>query len=220
MKLKFLKYWENIPLLYSYAFILDPRAKMREFFRVLELLADYTGCEYSSYYANVKSELYKLFDKYVNKFGATSSQRLAQPSAHTSKKKQAWGRIFGDPSGSGSGVVGPSPGSGTSSSSSSGVSKLSTYLDSDCVTSYGDDFDILLWWKDHKLTYPILCIMAIDIMSVPVSTVSSESCFSLSGRILKDRWRRLLLENVEMLTYIKVLISLIPKLLLLAFAWL
>jgi hypothetical protein len=29
MKLKFLKYWENIPLLYSYAFILDPRAKIR-----------------------------------------------------------------------------------------------------------------------------------------------------------------------------------------------
>jgi hypothetical protein len=47
------------------------------FFRVLELLADYTGCEYSSYYADAKSELYKLFDKYVNKFGAASSQRIA-----------------------------------------------------------------------------------------------------------------------------------------------
>ena len=31
MKLKFLKYWEDIPLLYSYAFILDPRAKMKGF---------------------------------------------------------------------------------------------------------------------------------------------------------------------------------------------
>jgi hypothetical protein len=55
MKLKFLKYWKNIPLLYSYVFILDARAKMRGFFRVLKLLADYTGCEYSSYYADVKS---------------------------------------------------------------------------------------------------------------------------------------------------------------------
>jgi hypothetical protein len=35
MKLKFLKYWKNIPLLYSYAFILNPRAKMRRFFNVL-----------------------------------------------------------------------------------------------------------------------------------------------------------------------------------------
>ena len=40
-------------------------------------------------------------------------------------------------------------------------------------------------------------------MSVPVSTVSFESCFSLSGRILEDRWRRLLSEHVEMLTCIK-----------------
>jgi hypothetical protein len=86
IKLKFLKYWENIPLIYLYAFILDPRAKMRVFFRVLELLAKYTGCEYSAYYADVKSELYKLFNKYVNKFGAATSQRVPQPSAHTGKK--------------------------------------------------------------------------------------------------------------------------------------
>jgi hypothetical protein len=45
--------------------------------------------------------------------------------------------------------------------------------------------------------------MVRDIMSVPVSTVSSESCFSLSGRILEERRRRLLPENVEMLTCIK-----------------
>ena len=37
MKLKFLKYWQDIPLLYSYAFILDPRAKMRGFFNVLQI---------------------------------------------------------------------------------------------------------------------------------------------------------------------------------------
>jgi hypothetical protein len=59
---------------------------MRGFFRVLELLAEYTGCEYSAYYADVKSELYKLFNKYVNKFGAATSQRVPQPSAHTGKK--------------------------------------------------------------------------------------------------------------------------------------
>jgi hypothetical protein len=38
MKLKFLKYWQywqNIPLLYFFAFVLDPRAKMRGFHNVL-----------------------------------------------------------------------------------------------------------------------------------------------------------------------------------------
>jgi hypothetical protein len=102
-ELKFLKYWEKVPLLYSYAFILEPRAKMKGFFNVLELLAEHTGATYSSYYADVKAELYKLFNKYETKFGATRSQKVAQPSAHSGKRKQAWGRIFG-----GRGVVGPS----------------------------------------------------------------------------------------------------------------
>jgi len=107
------------------------------------------------------------------------------------------GKIFGGP--------GASPGCSLSSSSTpagAGVSELSAYLDSDPVTCYEESFDILLWWRDHKLTYPILSIMARDIISVPVSTVSSESCFSLSGRILEDRRRRLLPKHVEMLTYI------------------
>jgi hypothetical protein len=64
IKLKFLKYWEKIPLLYSYTFILDPRTKMKGFFNVLELLAQHTRSTYSSYYVDVKDEMYKLFNKY------------------------------------------------------------------------------------------------------------------------------------------------------------
>jgi hypothetical protein len=64
------------------------------------------------------------------------------------------------------------PVSTPSASSSSAICEVSTYLNSDNVTSYDDDFHILLWWRDHKLTYPILPIMARDIMFVPVSTVS------------------------------------------------
>jgi hypothetical protein len=82
MKLKFLKYWKDIPLLYSYAFILDPRVKMRGFHRVLQLLAEITGTQYNSYYADVKTELHKLFNKYERNFGVTRSQRITQPSNH------------------------------------------------------------------------------------------------------------------------------------------
>jgi hypothetical protein len=57
MQLNFFKYWSDIPLLYSYAFILDPRAKTRGFFNVLHLLGDCTSCEYNTYYVNVKNEL-------------------------------------------------------------------------------------------------------------------------------------------------------------------
>ena len=70
-------------------------------------------------------------------------------------------------------LVLPLPVPPTFSSSASTANELSVYLDSDNVTAYEDDFDLLLWWRDHKLTYPILSIMARDIMSVPISTVSS-----------------------------------------------
>ncbi|XP_066361541.1 zinc finger BED domain-containing protein RICESLEEPER 2-like [Miscanthus floridulus] len=153
MKLKYLKYWKDIPLMYSFAFILDPRGKMRGLFNVLTIMQQKTGFDYSSYYGIVKTEIFKLFNNPL--------------------------------------------------STSAAACELSAYLDSDNVTAYEDDFDLFLWWRDHKLIYPVLSIMARDIMSVHVSTVSSESCFSLTGRILEERRRRLLPEHVEMLACIK-----------------
>jgi hypothetical protein len=40
-------------------------------------------------------------------------------------------------------------------------------------------------------------------MVVPVSTVSSESCFSLTGRVIEERRRRLQPLTVEMQTCVK-----------------
>jgi hypothetical protein len=81
-------------MLYSYAFILDPRAKMRGFFNVLHLLGDCTGCEYNTYYADVKNELYKMFTKYETKFGVVRAQRAAQPSIHIGKKASLGNNIW------------------------------------------------------------------------------------------------------------------------------
>jgi hypothetical protein len=123
---------------------------MKGFFNMLELLAEATGSIYSSYYTDVKDEMFKLFDKYVQKFGgAATAQRVVHPSVASGKRKQAWERIFGGPSASP--TYPPS-----SSSTSSGVSELSSYLYSDPLTCYDDSFDILLWWRDHKLAYPVL----------------------------------------------------------------
>jgi len=45
--------------------------------------------------------------------------------------------------------------------------------------------------------------MAKDILTVPVSTISLESMFSLTGRIIEERQRRLKSKKVEWLTCIK-----------------
>jgi hypothetical protein len=68
---------------------------------------------------------------------------------------------------------------------------------------FDDDFDILKWWHEHKLSYHTLSVLARDIIFVPISTISSESIFSLCGRIIEKRRQRLAPEMVEMLLYIK-----------------
>ena len=64
------------------------------------------------------------------------------------------------------------PGNGAGTSASSDLSELSSYLDSDTEVKFGPDFNILNWWQRHNQTYPILSILAKDVLTVPVSTIS------------------------------------------------
>jgi hypothetical protein len=65
-------------------------------------------------------------------------------------------------------------------------SELDAYLEENFVESSVRSFDILKWWKSNAEKYPVLSAMARDFLDVPLSTVSSESAFSCSGRILGD----------------------------------
>ncbi|CAN6374124.1 unnamed protein product, partial [Urochloa humidicola] len=186
MKSKFLKYWADIPMLYSVAFIMDPRAKMRGLTNALVLLSNLTGTDYSPYLTEVRAELYDMFNKYDAKFGAVRMQRPVQP-VGAGRKKTAWGKIYGSgPSdsssfGSGSSTSVSTPPSLTRRTSASTLlqaattgaaalgSELSSYLDSDTVNQFDDDFNIINWWHEHKLSYPVLSIFAKDVLSVPVS---------------------------------------------------
>jgi hypothetical protein len=145
MKSKFLKYWRDIPMLYAFAFVLDPRAKLRGFSNILRILSGLCGTDYSLYFSRVKNELSTMFNRYDSKFGAVK-QRVPPPSAVTGKRKQNWGLIYASdstelayPS-----SITPNLGSGTSASallqqahSSAGLSsletELSSYLDSDTL---------------------------------------------------------------------------------------
>nr|KAJ0190024.1 hypothetical protein LSAT_V11C800414690 [Lactuca sativa] len=46
--------------------------------------------------------------------------------------------------------------------------------------------NMLELWKAEQYWYPELAKLAMDILCVPVSTVASESAFSLGGRILNE----------------------------------
>jgi hypothetical protein len=167
-----------------------------------------------------------MFNKYNDKFGAVRMQKPSQP-VSSGKRKTAWGKIYANAS-SGSSAVSSSFGSSSGMSSSTSMptplsrrtsatallqavntgaaafgSELSAYLDSDTVNQFDDDFSIINWWHEHKRTYPVISILAKDVLFVPVSTISSGSAFSLTGRIIEERCQRLSPETVEMLSCIK-----------------
>ena len=82
----------------------------------------------------------------------------------------------------------------------SSKSQLETYLEMPKLDfSLNKDLDVLKWWKDHAPRFPILANMAIDLMSVPITTVASESTFSIGGRVLSKYRSRLLPTKVQAL---------------------
>jgi hypothetical protein len=144
MKTKFLKYWLNIPMLYSFAFILDPRAKLTDFNSALQVLSELLNYDYFTYYNEVKGELVNMFTKYESKIGFLRLQRPSQPSAAPGKQHSSWNRIFHDAAAPGLAFV-PSS-SSRPRSASCAVSELSSYLDSDSLNQYDESFSVFNWW--------------------------------------------------------------------------
>jgi hAT family C-terminal dimerisation region len=66
-----------------------------------------------------------------------------------------------------------------------------------------DSIDILGYWKRNETAYPTLAMMACDIFTMPMLTVSSESYFSSANRILKDKRNILGVKTFERLICLK-----------------
>ena len=184
-------------MLYAIAFILDPRAKLEGLSGILSLLSLTINHSYDQYLFDVKEKLNEVYGKYELKYGTTVQHRPPPVPNAGKKKKGVWGKIFGPSTASSSSTQTPMM---------QGGGELAKYLNSDVVPSSDDDdddFDILQWWHEKKITYPVLSILARDVLSVPVSTVSSESAFSLAGRIIDDRRRSLTPGSVKSLMSVK-----------------
>jgi hypothetical protein len=69
VKAKFAKYWACIPMLYSFIYVLDPRAKMRGFHKAPTLISNLTSTDYANYYEYVRGQLTVIFINYDLRFG-------------------------------------------------------------------------------------------------------------------------------------------------------
>ncbi|GJV51104.1 zinc finger BED domain-containing protein RICESLEEPER 2-like protein [Tanacetum coccineum] len=183
MQPKFDKYYcevENMNLLVYFAFILDPRNKY-DFLDVI--MEDHYGTEGISVVAKktdyIKGELKLFYEDYV---------RIHAPSSTTSStscKRQRTTDISDEPDHGD--MLRSRMKRGQSSNSS--TSELDKYVGEICEPfDKSVRFDILQWWKVNSQRFPILSLMARDVLAIPISTVASESVFSTSGRVL-DSYR-------------------------------
>ena len=159
---------------------------MKGFNRVLRRLGNLTSIDYTTYQLDTRARLADVYNKYEEKYRAVRLRRTIPPIL-SGKKRSTWDEIYDDDDVCGS-AGGMHPLAATLSmaretsatallqaatTSTSNASELVSYLDCDTVNQLNDDFNILNWWHQHKLTYPVLSIMANDILTVPVSTISS-----------------------------------------------
>ncbi|KAF7133038.1 hypothetical protein RHSIM_Rhsim09G0098000 [Rhododendron simsii] len=81
-------------------------------------------------------------------------------------------------------------------------SDLDIYLEEGvyiCQQGMDSQFDALEWWKANSLKYRILSKMARDILSVPITSVASESTFSAGSKVIDPYRASLATETIEML---------------------
>ncbi|CAI9260082.1 unnamed protein product [Lactuca saligna] len=82
--------------------------------------------------------------------------------------------------------------------STSSESQLKRYLNEDPI-GFDKGYDILTWWKNNAVRFPIVARMARDILGMQISTVASESTFSNGRRVITDYRTNLSVVIVEAL---------------------
>lgn len=184
---------KNMNLLIFVAVVLDPRYKLSQYTEIAidEMYGDDVG---QKVWAKVTKCLHELFEEYRNN-RSSPSEVSAQPSDSPPSKqggesaRKLKTRI----------AKKMKLNSGTTSSCSRGSrTELDRYLAEECEEDC-KKFDILTWWKGQSTRFPILSSLARDVLSIPISTVASESAFSTGGLILDDFRSSLTLFMVEAL---------------------
>ncbi|XP_017979911.1 PREDICTED: zinc finger BED domain-containing protein RICESLEEPER 2-like [Theobroma cacao] len=189
MKMKFDKYWKDYSVVLAFGVVLDPRMKL-DFLRFCYSKIDTSTCDEKL--ENVKTKLYELFEQYARSTCASSTS-----SRSTSNLPK---QVGGGTKLKGSKIFSEFKMFQNETIFIAGKFELDVYLD-EAKLDYEvfEDLNVLNYWKDNAKHFPDLSIMARDVLSISITTIASESAFSIGGYVLTKFRSSLHHENVQKL---------------------
>ncbi|KAG4939107.1 hypothetical protein JHK84_045304 [Glycine max] len=184
------KYWSDYNVILSISMILDPRMKL-EALRFYYSKLDASTCDEKI--NNIKEKMYKLFDKYVSvKSSSSTSSSSQQPTVEEDFSIEE-NQEMDDPYNEYINYV-------SQNVNVNDKSELDLYLaETPLEPKFFPKLDILSYWRDRQERYPNLCKLACEVLSIPITTVASESTFSIGARVLNKYRASLFPSNVQAL---------------------
>jgi hypothetical protein len=172
---KFDKYWEVIHDVMSVAIVLDPRYKLK---LINYFFPKIYGVDAKDEVMKIRNLCNELFEEYKRKhdhnkgkgkLGTTNSD-----GGTSSLNKASWELDFENM---------------ITEDDMFERTELDDYLTEKLLPNE-EGFDILMWWKCNGAKFPILQKIARDVLAIPISSVASESAFSMcANKITKQRSR-------------------------------
>ena len=194
---KWTNYYEHIPHIYLVASVFDPRVR-------LDGLHEYLSSYYEQIYGSenyahdvskkvfeVKELICSLYNEFFITYGDRFPTSILEPSSNTDNSLKRAVKI-------GDRIL------LERSKRQKGSPNTNTELESYLTTKFEHDdssltkqFKVLDWWKRKSENYPILSLIAKQILATPASTVAVEQAFSAGGSILDETRSRLSPESLE-----------------------
>jgi hypothetical protein len=170
---------ENINLLIFVGAVVDPRYKLTEYLELVieEIFGEENG---QKVWAAVNKCVRELFEDYMKLYAPLSDVPPETSISQQNKDASAGGGMMKE-------LIAKKLklNNGGSSRISAHKSELDKYLAEDCEDP-NQKLDVLARWKLNSTRFPIVARLARDVLAIPISTVASESAFSIGGRILDD----------------------------------
>ncbi|KAG8500805.1 hypothetical protein CXB51_002990 [Gossypium anomalum] len=183
MQEKFNKYWAKYSLILSCAAILDPRYKLNY---VQYCFTTIYGIHASDFVETILSNLRLLFDEYVKKSKSTSSSLVRSSNA---LDKNPVDFILDEHNVNSVDFGGDFDESDdykrylNESSTRSEKSQLDIYLE-EPELELNSQIDVLDYWSKSSVRYNELSLLARNLLAILISTVASESAFSMGKKVI------------------------------------